>query len=153
MQLLILFFPALLLYVFAYHLFISVLAYRADVISCCPQMPSPQLLLYLWTRGKDLSGAYTLYDLHYLLRAIHRHTLHQKMHVVFVCSYFQKLNLISLTDLQTNLFELEVYFRTKNNSAILRRTNNVIQKYRNIMALMNESAHSYSIVSQQAAGN
>jgi hypothetical protein len=29
----------------------------------------------------------------------------------------------------------------------------VIQKYRNIMALMNESAHSYSILTQQAAGN
>jgi hypothetical protein len=29
----------------------------------------------------------------------------------------------------------------------------VIEKYRNIMALMNESAHSYSILSQQAAGN
>jgi hypothetical protein len=29
----------------------------------------------------------------------------------------------------------------------------VIQKHRNIMALMNEATHSYSILSQQAAGN
>src|SRR5215217_3802289 len=153
MQLLILFFPPLLLYVLAYHLLVAVLPYRAYVIPGCPQMPSPQLLFYLWTRGKDFSGAYTLYDLHYLLRAIHRHTLHKKMYMVFIRSYFQKRNLISLTDLQTNFFELEVYFRTKYDSAILRRTNNVIQKYRNIMAFMNESTHSYSIVSQQAAGN
>lgn len=153
MQLLILFFPALLLYVFAYHLLVAVLSDRADVIPCCPQMPSPQLLLYFWTRCKDFSCTYALYDLNYLLRAIHWHTLHKKMHMVFVRSYFQKRILISLTDLQTNFFKLLIYFGSKYNSAIFRRTNNVIEKYRNIMAFMNESAHSYSIVSQQAAGN
>ena len=153
MQLLILLFPALLLYVSAYHLFIPVLPYCADVISCCPQMPSPQLLLHFGAGGKDLSGGYTLYDLYYLLRAIHRHTLHKEMYMVFVRPYFQERNLISLADLQTDLFELPVRFRTKYGSAILRWANNVIQKYRNIMALMNESTHSYSIVSQQAAGN
>ena len=153
MQLLILFFPALLLYILAYNLLVSVLSHRADVIPGSPQVSSPQLLLYFRAGGKDFSRRYALYDLYYLLRAVHRHTLHKEMYVVFVRPYFQKRDLISLTYLQTNLFELLVHFRTKYDSAILRRTNNVIEKYRNIMAFMNESTHSYSIVSQQAAGN
>src|SRR5829696_8891217 len=136
MQLLILFFPALLLYVLTYHLFVPVLPYRADEVSCRPQLSSPQPLLYFWAGGEDFSRRYTLYDLHYLLRAVHRHTLHQKMHMVFVRSYFKKLNLISLTDSQANLFELQVYFRIKYNSSILRWADDVIQKYRNVMALM-----------------
>jgi hypothetical protein len=153
MQLLILFLPPLLLYISAYHLLVPVLADRADVISIRPELPSPQLLLHLRARGEYLSGCYALYYLHYLLRAVHRHTLHQEMDMVFVCSYLQKRNLIPLTNFQADLFELEVYFGTKYNSSILRWTDNVIQKYRNIMALMNEATHSYSILSQQAAGN
>jgi hypothetical protein len=73
--------------------------------------------------------------------------------MVFVCSYFKERNLVPLTNAQTNLFELLVYFKAKYDSAVLCWADYVIQKYRNIMALMNESAHSYSILSQQAAGN
>ena len=153
MQLLILFLPALLLYILAYHLLVPMLTDRADIIPCGPQLPSPQLLLYLRARRKDFSRRYTLYDLYYLLRAVYRHALHKKMHMVFVGSYFKKRNFISFTDSQADLFESEVYFWTKYNSSILRWADDVIQKYRNIMALMNEAAHSYSIISQQAAGN
>ena len=120
MQLFILFLPALLLYVFAYHLLVAVLPYSADVIPGRPQMPSPQLLLHLRACGIDFSRCYALYDLHYFLRAVHRYALHQKMYVVFVRSYFQERNLIPVTDLQTDLFKLEVHFRAKDNSSILR---------------------------------
>ena len=58
MQLLILFLPALLLYILAYHLLVAVLSYRAYVISVCPQLSSPQLLLYLWTPREYLSCRY-----------------------------------------------------------------------------------------------
>ena len=153
MQLLILLLPALLLYILAYHLLVSMLTDRADIIPARPKLPSPQLLLYLRARRKDFSRRYTFYDLYYLLRAVDRHTLNQKMHMVFVGSYFQKRNFISLTDFQADLFELLIYFGTKYNSSVLRWADYVIEKYRNIMALMNEAAHSYSIISQQAAGN
>jgi hypothetical protein len=153
MQLLILFFPPLLLYVFTYHLFIPMLPYAADEVPIRPELSSPQLLLYLRAGSIDFSRRYTLYGLYNLLRTVHRHTLHQKMHVVFVCPYLQKRDFIPPTDFQTNLFELLVYFKRQYRSSVLCWTYYVIEKYRNIMALMNESAHSYSIVSQQAAGN
>ena len=153
MQLLIFLFPALLLYVLAYHLLVPVLPDRAYVISIRPQLPSPQLLLYLRAGRKYFSRRYTLYDLHYLLRTVHRHTLHQEMDVVFVCPNLKKCNLIPVANSQADLFEFLVYFGAKYNSSVLRRTDYVIKKYRYVMALVNETTHSHSILSQQAAGN
>ena len=153
MQYLILFFPSLLLYIFAYHLFIPVLPYAADVVSFRPHLPSPQLLLHFRACGKYFSRRYAFDRLYYLFRAVHWHALHQKMDVVFVGPDLQKRDLISLTDLQTNFFKLLIHFRCKYNSSILHRTDDVIQKYRYVMTLVNEAAHSHSILSQQAAGN
>ena len=152
MQLLILFFPALLLDVLANHLLVAVLPDRADVIARRPEFPTPQLLLHLWTSGKDFSRRDALDDLHDLLRAVHRHRLHQKMHVVFVRADLQKRNLIAFADLHANLFELLVYVRAKYHTAVLGWTNDVVQQYRNIMALMDEAAHSSSILFAASCG-
>ena len=153
MQLLIFLFPALLLYILAYHLLVPVLPDRADVISIRPKLPSPQLLLYFRAGCKYFSRRYALYDLHYLLRAVHRHTLHQKMDVVFVRSYLKECDLIPVANSQADLFEFLIYFGVEYNSSVLRRADYVIKKYRYVMALMNEATHSHSILSQQAAGN
>jgi hypothetical protein len=152
-QLLILFFPALLLYVLADHLLIAVLPDRADKVSVRPELSSPQLLLYLWAGRKYLSGRDALDDLHDLLRAVDWHRLHQKMNVIFVCTYLKERYLIAFADLEANLFELEVYFRAKYHLAVLGWTNYVVQQYRNVMAFMDEAANSSSILTQQAAGN
>ena len=153
MQLLILFFPALLLDVLADHLLVAVLPDRADVIAICPELAAPQLFLYLRAGRKDFSRRDALDDLHDLLRAVHRHRLHQKMHMVFVRSDLQKPDLMPLADFDTNLFEFLVYFRTKYHSTVLRWTNDVVQQYRNVMALVDVATHSSIIISQQAAGN
>ena len=153
MQLLILFFPALLLAVLADQLLVPRLPHGADVLSGCPKRPSPHLLFYLRAGGKDFSRRYPLNRLDDLLRAVPRHPLHQEMHRVFVRADFQKRDFISLTDFQADLFKLVVYFWAKPHSAILRRTDYVIEKHRNVMALINAATHSYSILSQQAAGN
>ena len=153
MQLLIFLFPSLLLYILAYHLLVPMLPDRAYIISIRPQLPSPQPLLYFRARSKYFSRRYTLYDLHYLFRTVHRHTLHQKMDVVFVGPDLKECDLIPVANSQADLFEFLVYFGAKYNSSVLRRTDYVIKKYRYVMALVNEAAHSHSILSQQAAGN
>ena len=153
MQLLILLFPARLLDVPAYHLLVAVLADCAHVIAIRPELAAPQLLLHLWTGRKDFSRRDALDDLHNLLRAIHRHRLHQKMDVVFVRADLQKRDLMPLADFDTNLFKFLVYLRAKDHSTILRWTNDVVQQHRNVMALVDEATHSFIIISQQAAGN
>ena len=79
--------------------------------------------------------------------------LHQKMNMVFVCPYLKERDLIPVANSQADLFEFLIYFGTKYNFSILRGADYVIEKYRYVMALMNEATHSYSILSQQAAGN
>ena len=153
MQLLILSFPALLLDVLADHLLVAVLPDCADVIAIRPELAAPQLLLYIGAGRKDFSRRDALDDLHDLLRAIPGHRLHQKMHVVFVRADLQKRDLMSLADFDTNLFEFLVYLRAKDYSAVLGWTHDVVQQYRNVMALVDETTHSSIIISQQAAGN
>ena len=153
MQYLILLFSSLPLYIFAYHFLIPVLPDCVDEVPFRPQLPSPQLLLHLRARQKDFSRRYTLDRLHDLLWAVHRHALHQKMHMIFVGPDFQKRDFISLTDLQTDFFKLLVYCGCQDNSSILHWTDKVIHQYRYVMTLVNEATHSHSILSQQAAGN
>src|ERR1044071_2373454 len=111
MQLLVLFFPALLFDVLANHLLVAVLTYDADVVAVRPELAAPQPLLHLWTGRKDFPRRDALDDLHDLLRAVHRHRLHQKMHVVFVRADLQKRDLKTFADFHANLFELLVYVR------------------------------------------
>ena len=152
MQLLILFFPSLLLYVAAYHLLVAMLTDRANVIAVRPELSAPQLLLYLWTGRKDFSRRDALDDLHNLLRAIHWPRLHQKMHMVFVGSHLKKRNFIAFADFHANLFELLIYFGAKYHAAVLGWTNDMVQQYRNIMALVDEATHSSSILFAASCG-
>ena len=152
MQLLILFFPALLLDILTNHLLVPMLPDRANVIARCPQLAAPQLLFHLWTGRQDFSCRDALDYLHDLLRAVHRHRLHQKMHVVFVRANLQKGNLVALANFYANLFELLVYVGAKYHAAVLGWTNDVVQQYRNVMALVDEAAHSSSILFAASCG-
>ena len=75
------------------------------------QNSPPQLFLHLWTRAKDFSRRPALDSLHDLLRTVHRHTLHHKMHRVFVSAYFQEDDLVALADLYTDLPQLAINCR------------------------------------------
>ena len=97
-------------------------------------------------------GGDALDDLHYLLRAIHWHTLHQKMYMVFISANFNEWYFIAFADFQTRLFELLVNFFCKDHSPVLGRADDMVQKQRDIVTLMDILAHPSSI-SQQAAGN
>jgi hypothetical protein len=64
------------------------------------------------------------------------------MNMVFVCPYLEESDLISVANTQADLFEFLIYFGTKYNFSILRGADYVIEKYRYVMALMNEATHS-----------
>ena len=110
-------------------LFIAMLPYRAHEIPVTPKLASPQLLLHFRAQPKYFSTSDALDDLHDLFRTVHWHRLHQKVHVVFVCPDLNKRHLVPFADLQAGLFDLLVHRWSKNHSAVLRRTNNVVQQY------------------------
>jgi len=139
MELLIFFFPPS----FLSHMFCPRLPRQVGEVSVTSNLSSPRFLLYSRMRRKYFSRCYTFDRLRYLLRVIiHRHTLRGKMHIIAICSYLQKPCLIMLAYLQTHGFELLIYFGRKYDYSILCRRNEVIEQYRNIMALVNEATHS-----------
>ena len=141
----------LILDVLLYHAFIAVLADRADEVAIRPEFPAPQLLLDLGAGAQDFSGRNALDSLHDPLRAVGRHRLHQKMHVVAVRPDLKERDLVTLADLQACLLELLIHRLAEDYSPVLRRADDVVHQYRDVMALVDELAHARSLA-QQAAG-
>ena len=62
--------------------------------------------------------------------------LHQKMNVILIRTNLQKLCLVALLYLRTNIPHYLIYASSKYCPSILRRKHHVIQQHRYIMALM-----------------
>jgi len=67
--------------------------------------------------------------------------LYKKMHMVLVCSYFDKYHLISFSDLKANISDLIINLFAKNNFSVFCWTDKVIKQNRDIMTLMYIFAH------------
>lgn len=50
--------------------------------------------------------------------------------------YLHKLHLVALLDVQTNVLDRAIYCLVEHDSPVLGRQNQMIDQYRNIMALM-----------------
>src|SRR3984893_4352620 len=136
---------ALLLHVVSYRGLIPMLTHSTGKISVRPKLSSPQLLLDVWTQSEDLPRRYTFDHRYQLRHAICRHRLHQKMNVVFVYPYLQKLYLIALLYPKTNISNDLIYGFIKHCLSIFRRKHHVIQQHRYIMTLMNILAHASTL--------
>lgn len=69
-----------------------------------------------------------------------------------ICADLQKLYLVSLTDLQTDLLQSGINLLTEYHSPVFGRTYDVIQQDRDVVALVDDFTHPLSLA-QQAAGN
>ncbi len=72
--------------------------------------------------------------------------------MVFVRPDLKKRDLVATADLFADFLQMLVNCGTEDRTAVLRRTHDVVEQYRYIMAFVNEFAHSH-ILAQQAAGN
>ena len=120
---------------------ISMLTNRTDIIALPPKLSTPKQLLDSWHLPENFSGCNALYCLHHFFRAIPWHRLHQKMYVVLINPNLQKLDLIALRYLQTNIPNYSFNLCVKNQSPVLGWTNNVIDQYRNVVSLVYVFAH------------
>ena len=71
--------------------------------------------------------------------------LHQKMNVILIRTNLQKLCLVALLYLRTNIPHYLIYASSKYCPSILRRKHHLIQQHRYIMALMNILAHASTL--------
>jgi hypothetical protein len=140
---------ALIFYVAANHIFIPVLPYRTSKISVNPKLSTPKLFLHLRAPAENLSGRQTLDHPNQFGNAVCRNALHQKMHMITVTSNFQKLNLIPRFNLKEHFLQYAINRFVYNHTSILRRKDQVIQKNRHIVTLMDEFAHPFSLLRER----
>ena len=126
---------ALILYICLNYFCIAVLANRVHIIPTCPKLASPQFLFNLWMLFENPFRCYTLYCLYYPFWRVTRHALHQKMNVVFICSYFYKNYLIPFRYPCTGHFQGKCNLLCKNLPSILGWTNIMIQQQPCIVTL------------------
>jgi hypothetical protein len=136
---------SLLLNVVAYCSLIPMLTYRAGKIPIAPKLSSPQLFLDMRTQTEYLPRCYTFDHRYQLRHAVCWNRLHQKMNVILIRANLQKLYLVSLLYLQTNIPHYLIHSFIKHSPAIFRRKHHMIQQYRYIMALMNILAHASTL--------
>jgi hypothetical protein len=136
---------SLLLNVVAYCSLIPMLTYRAGKIPIAPKLSSPQLFLDMRTQTEYLPRCYTFDHRYQLRHAVCWNCLHQKMNVILIRANLQKLYLVSLLYLQTDIPHYLIHSFIKHSPAIFRRKHHMIQQYRYIMALMNILAHASTL--------
>jgi hypothetical protein len=73
------------------------------------------------------------------------------MHMVLVGPNFKELDLITLRNFQTDLFQNFIHVAVKDSSTIFGWTYKMVQQDRNVMAFLDQFAHA-PILAQQAAG-
>ena len=123
------------------RMLIAVLPYGTRKIPVRPEFPSPKLLSYLRTSPKYFTRR-NAFDRRYdSCHTIRWDRLHQKMYMILIYPYFQKLHLIALLYLYTHLFQCFVHTLVEYHTSALCRKYQMVYEYRNIMTLVDIFAH------------
>jgi len=96
---------SLLLNVFLDLFFIAVQTHSINIVPGRPEVSTPEKLLDFRVFQKDLLGGDTLCDLSYFRRRHHWNGLNQKMDMIFVGSYFHKMEIVCRGELNANIFQ------------------------------------------------
>lgn len=95
-------------------------------VSICPEFTAPQLLLDFGSSLEYFSRGQTFYHLDDLFWTVGRYRLDQKMHMVLVGPNFNELDLITLRNFQTHLFQHFIDMAIKHGSAIFGWTDKMV---------------------------
>ncbi len=89
-------------------------------------MSAPELILHLWVPSQYLFRRDTLYGCYYLRWRLYRNTLYQKMYMILIRSYFNKIYLVPLTNTGTRLLQCLLYQCRKYLPTVLHRAHYMI---------------------------
>ena len=131
--------------VLCYTCFVSKLANCIDKISISPKLSAPKFGFHFRMLFEYFFSRDTLQHRYNTCGTILGNRLNQKMNMILVCSNFQKTNIVSLFNFQTNLLKRLINSFAEYNSSVLRWTHKMVQQNRYIVRLVNIFAfgHSY----------
>ena len=100
----------------------------ADEVAFGPELAAPQLSFDAGHAGQHLTRGNALDGAHDLGRAVSRHRLHQKVHMISIGAYFYKDDLVAQGNLQTYLTQYLIYVGIEHHPPVLGGTDQVIQQ-------------------------
>ena len=131
----------LLFDIVGYRVLIAMFPYGTCKISIRPELSTPELFLYLGTPPEYFPGSYA-FDYRYCpCYAIGGNGLHEKMHMILICTDLQKFHLVAFLNLYAYLFHYFIYVLVEYRTSVLCREYQMVDKYRNIMTFMYIFAH------------
>jgi hypothetical protein len=136
---------SLFLNVFLDLLLISMKPDCVDVVSCSPKLTTPEKLLDFRVSEKDFPGCEIFRDLSSLGRKHHRNRLDQKVDMVFVSADFHKVHVVSRGKLDTDFLEGLFYRFSKDFTAVLCRTDQVVKYAVYVVSFSYVLRHAFSI--------
>ena len=131
----------LLLDVVGYRVLVPIFPDGTCKISIRPELSTPKLFLYLGTLLKYLPGSNAFDDRYCLGYAIGWNRLHEKMHMILVRTDLQEFHLVSFLNLYTYIFHCFIDILVEYRTSVLCWKNQVVDKYRDIMAFVDIFAH------------
>ena len=132
---------ALLLYILDDYLFITVLSHGVRIVAACPELSSPKHLLHLCVDAEYLPGSNALDDLHNGLRRHRGYALDEEVHVIFIGSNLHEMDLVSLRNSHTDLFQGTLHGVSKHLSPVLCRAHYVTKEERLVVPFEDMFAH------------
>lgn len=135
--------------IFFDYCFVCILPNGVKIIAARPEMPAPEQSLDLQMTFEEFLGYDVFQSLDDSLRREDWHALDEKVNVVIISSYFNKVYFIPFRNAQANRFERFCHRVSQNLPAILGWTDNVIQNESFIVSLVDVLPHT-SILAHRA---
>ena len=134
---------ALVLKILLYYLLIGILPYCVHIVAAGPKLTAPKLSLHFGVKTEYLLGRNALHRIDYLLWRKRRNALNQKMGMVPIKTYLQKMNLITFLYSKTNPTKCLGNQIIQHITPILNRAYKMIQQQTLVMTLMDMIAHNH----------
>ena len=127
--------------IFGDGILIPMFSNSASKVAIRPEFASPQLLFHFRAALEHLSCGNAFYHRYDFGYTVCWNGLHQKMHMILICTNLQEFQLISLLYVQTNFLHHIVYMIIKYCTPIFCWKYQMVYQYRYVMTLMYVFAH------------
>jgi hypothetical protein len=123
------------------RIFIAVLAYGTCEIAVRPKLSTPKLFLHVGTLPEYFPCRNAFDRRNNFRYSVCWDGLDEEMHVILIRTDLKEFHLIPFLDLYADIFHHAIHISVKDRTSVFGRKYQVIDKYRNIMALMYVLAH------------
>jgi hypothetical protein len=120
---------------------VAVLIHGVGVEATGPKVSAPEYFFDFRMVKEDFSGCDTFDRLHHSCQKHIGYTLDKKVHMIFIRSYFNKVDFVALTDFKTDIFESVFGLVGEHFASVLYRTDDVIEEDRFVVTFVDMFSH------------